>query len=285
MNSIFRNLVREPLTHFLLLGVVIFLLFAVLNDDSTAAADEVVVDTARVSAMISKFKLTWQRLPTTDELDLLIDGWIREEILYREGIALGLDQNDAVVRRRIAQKMDLILEGTVQTPDTAALQTWLDEHREKYLIPPQFAFEQRFFDPQRHAGALPGIISSSVAALNADEDSNLGDPTMLPDRMTLTSIPQIDRIFGTGFGAGLAGLPLGEWSGPVSSTFGEHVVRVSERQAERMPALDEVRGTVERDLLRLRVSEFSDQAYEVLRQRYVVRIDAQSQLEESAQQD
>jgi hypothetical protein len=235
--------------------------------------------------MISKFKLTRQRLPTADELNRLIDGWIRQEVLYREGIALGLDQNDAIVRRRIAQKMDFILEGTVQVPDKAALQTWLDEHREKYLIPPQFAFEQRYFDPQRHAEALPGIISSAVAALNAEEDSSLGDPTMLPDRMTLTSTPQIDRIFGSGFSAGLTDLPLGEWAGPVSSAFGDHVVRVVKREAERMPALDEVRGPVERDLLRFRAAESSDQAYEALRQSYVVRIDAQSLLTESAQQD
>ncbi len=275
---------REPLLHFFLLGGLLFVLYGALNRDALRAPDEIVVDQARMDALQAVFERTWQRPPNAAELRDLVDGWIREEILYREGVAAGLDQDDTVVRRRVVQKMQFMSEGmaTAVAPDGAELDAWLQSHADAYRLSPRYTLEQVYFDPRRHGEDLQARIDTALAALRDGRGRDVGDTTLLPKRMEGASAEEYQRIFGGGFAEGLAALPEGEWAGPVASGYGRHLVRIESRTPGRMPTLAEVRPQVERDLTRARSDEVAETLYQGLRARYTVVLEDGVQLPEGA---
>ena len=267
---------REPLIHFFFLGAILFVAYGWLNRNSGVATDEIVIDRARMDGIAMTFEKTWQRPPTEKEVQGLIESWVREEILYREGILIGFDRDDPVIRRRVAQKMSFVADGlTPDVPDENELQAWLDSHVDDYRIPPSYAFRQVYFDPQRHGDQLEAVLTNARAQLDKPASSELpGDTTMLPTDIRMASAPAISRIFGSDFANSLADLATGSWQGPIESEYGLHFVEIQERIDGRDPTLSEVRAAVERDLLREKSQEIGEQFYAALRQRYVVRIDA-----------
>lgn len=145
-----RRLLREPLLHFAVLGMGLFVLYGVLRGGTGDAPDEIVVDRARLASLEAQFERVWQRAPTPAERDGLVATWVREEILYREGVAMGMDRDDPIVRRRIAQKMDFLADGQAPAePSEAELQAWLDAHPDAYRIEPVYTLRQLYFDPGR----------------------------------------------------------------------------------------------------------------------------------------
>lgn len=279
-----RRLIREPLFHFFVLGGLLFVLYATLNRGAMRSPDEILVDQARLDALEAVFERTWQRPPTDAERRQLVDGWIREEVLYREGLAVGLEQDDTVVRRRVVQKMQFMSEGmaTSAAPDDAALEAWLQAHADAYRLSPRYTLEQVYFDPRRHGEDLQARIDTALAALRDGRGHGVGDTTLLPKRMEGASADEYQRIFGGGFAEGLASLPEGEWAGPVGSGYGQHLVRIESRTPGRMPSLAEVRPQVERDLTRARSDEVAETLYQGLRARYKVVLEDGVQLPEAA---
>ena len=265
-----RRIVAEPLLHFFVAGALLFLLFGQMNRGLLEAPDEIVVDEARIEALRAQFQRVWQRPPAADELDGLVEAWIREEVLYREGVALGLGQDDPVIRRRVAQKLDFISDGLVDdTVTEEQLQAWLDDHVEDYRIEPQFALRQAYLDPSRHAD--PAAATAALArALEAGDFPSAGDSTLLPGVLVDASATDIARIFGRGFAEVLAGLPAGSWQGPVESGYGLHFVHIDRHVPGRAPALDEVRAAVERDLLAARREAAKQAQFEALKARYSI---------------
>jgi hypothetical protein len=272
MLSPMRKLIREPLLHFLLLGAALFALYGWLNDGLPGAQqNEIVVSRGQMRSLEAQFVRVWQRPPTPQELQGLIDNWVREEILFREGLLMGLDRDDPVVRRRVAQKVEFILDSAIPTaPTEAELQGWLDTHSERYSIESQYSLRQVFFDPARHDGVAQSI-SGGQAALQKGRTVS-GDPTMLPKTMT-ASASEVARIFGSEFEIALRTLPLGSWEGPVTSGFGIHLVELSARAADRKAGLSEVREAVTRDLMHARSEEANAAFYEKMKATYNVRID------------
>jgi len=268
-----RSLLREPLTHFFAMGFLLFAVYGYVDRGDTPASDEIVVDQARVEALGAQFAKTWQRPPTSTELQALVDSWVREEILYREGLALRLDQDDPVVRRRIAQKMDFITDSLVlPEPTEQELQDWLDRHPEDYRVPTEYSLLQMYFDPSRHGDRLAKDMAQALTALEAGQtDGVTGDSTLLPYRMGDATADQVGRVFGADFAAALAGLPVGRWVGPVESGYGMHLVYLEQVKPGRQPALDELRTSVERDLLRSRNEQANEAYYVLLREKYTVR--------------
>ncbi|GAB3338218.1 peptidyl-prolyl cis-trans isomerase [Marilutibacter aestuarii] len=266
---------REPLVHFLLLGGLLFVLYGALNRDALRAPDEIVVDQARVDALQEVFERTWQRPPNAVELRNLVDGWVREEILYREGVAAGLDEDDTVVRRRVVQKMQFMSEGmaAAAAPSDAELEAWLQAHADAYRMPPRYTLQQVFFEPRGDVKARRARIAAGLAALREGRADGVGDTTLLPGRLEDASANEYARIFGEAFVEGLATLPEGRWSGPVESGYGQHLVRIESRTPGRMPDLAEVRAQVERDLTRARGDEVAESLYQGLRTRYKVVFD------------
>lgn len=267
-----RRLLREPLLHFLILGVALFALYNALNK-SPGTADEIVVSRGQIANLELQFRKVWQREPTADEMQGLVDSWVREEALYRQGKAMGLDRNDAVVRRRVVQKVEFFADGaTPQVPTDAELQEWLDTHAENYRVEPRYSFEQVYFDPSRHGENLPADVSAARQALLSGQPVS-GDATMLPASVDDQSVSAISRIFGDRFVDGLKHLKQGEWSEPVRSGFGLHLVRITEFEPDRAATLAEVHPAVERDLLHDRTQKGNDAFYQKVLENYTIRIE------------
>ena len=275
---------REPLLHFLMLGALMFGVFAWLDDGATRAPNEIVVDAGLVERLAAQFERTWQRPPMAEELAGLVENWVRDEVFFREGIALGLDRGDEVVRRRIAQKMRYLSE-SLATPDPtdADLRAWLDENPERYRFEPVYSFRQAWFDPQRHGGDEAARAAAAAALVGGEVgEAQAGGASLLADALEDASQSEVARIFGEAFAGSLAELPVGSWAGPVRSGFGYHLVRIDRAIPARDATLDEVRNAVERDWTVARQAETLDALYQELRGRYTIRRDEVSLLEPDA---
>lgn len=268
-----HRLIREPLLHFFLLGAVLFSLYGWLDRDGFDGPNEIVVSRGQVDSLQAQFERVWQREPSAQELQGLIESWVREEVFYREGLAMGLDRDDPVVRRRIQQKLEFIVDSAASAPPTTEeLQHWLDDHADRYRAEAQYTLRQIYFDPARHGHRLETEI---MVAQRAVAIGNIvpGDHTMLPSQLHACATDVV-RIFGSDFEAALRELPLDSWQGPVRSGFGVHLVELTERETERAASLKEVRAAVERDVLHDRSQKAAAAVYERLRSNYTVRIEA-----------
>ncbi len=273
------KLLREPLVHFLVLGLGLFLLFGIVGDSDDAPTDRIVVSTARVAQLTEIFTRTWQRPPTEQELEGLIEAHIREEVYYREALAMGLDRDDTIVRRRLRQKLEFFTDDLVAAvdPTEEQLEAYLSEHADAFRVPAQLSFRQIYFNRDRRGKQAQHDAESLLARLNgADSEvdaAGFGDSVMLPGDYERVSEIDVDRGFGNGFADALAELPVGRWSGPVESGFGLHLVLIRERQPGSLPALAEVREAVEREWRNARREEAAEAFYRGLRERYVVSVE------------
>ena len=267
-----RRWLREPLLHFVVLGALLFVAYGWIHR-GTGSAGEIVVARAQVDSLRQQFTRSWQREPTPAELQGLIDGWVRDEALYREGRALGFDVDDPVIRRRVAQKVEFLAdELTPTTPTDAELQAWLEQHADDYRVDARYSFEQVYFDPSRRRERLDADLESAERAL-ARGNPVKGDGTMLPSVMTDAPAYEVVRTFGSEFATALAELRVGQWSNPVESGYGVHLVRPTSRTEGRAATLDEVREAVERDLLHDRTEQGRKRFYAALLDKYDVRVE------------
>ena len=273
-----KRLLREPLLHFLLLGVVLFAAHGILARGGTSEPGRIVVSQGQIESMAMLFSRTWQRTPSDAELQGLIRSHVREEVLYREGLAMGLDRDDPIVRRRIAQKLEFVAEsGDAAEPSDGELQAYLDLHRAVFAAEPKFTFRHVYLDPRRREKTLAADAERMLKELNSPGSSldaaGLGDPTTLPLHFEDTPASGIRNTLGDEFVKALAQIAPGRWTGPVESGYGMHLVQLSERTELRAPALAEVRETVKREWERARRAEVGEKFYQNLLQRYTVTIE------------
>jgi hypothetical protein len=267
-----RRLLREPLVHFLLLGALLFAAYGWLNQDGYGSRDEIVVTRQQVEGLATQFQRVWQRPPTSAETQALVDSWVRDEVYYREALAMGLERDDPIVRRRMSQKIQFIVDsGTPAAPTDADLQQWLDDHADKYRIEPVYALQQVYFDPARRGEKAESEIAAGLRALEGGR-AVTGDSTMLPERID-GNATDVARAFGAEFESVLRTVPVGSWQGPVESGFGLHLVRVEKREDGRVARLADVREAVERDVLHAKAQAANDAYYESLRSKYAVRVE------------
>jgi hypothetical protein len=267
--------------HFLALGALVFFLFHLTTDRGETQDGKIVVTRGKVEQLVTGFSRTWQRLPTQEELDGLVEDSIREEVLYREALAMRLDKDDTIVRRRMRQKLEFLTEDTAAAaPSTDAdLQGWLDKHPDKFRIEPRLAFSQVYLNAT-HAGDNASAAASKVLAqLDSAGESvaaaELGDTTMLPHRVPLSRVDEIASVFGDEFARRIAQLERGRWVGPIQSGYGWHLVFVSERTEGRPRPLSEVREAVQREWLAARRKEIIDATYSKLREKYAIVVEGQ----------
>lgn len=272
--SVLGRLIREPLVHFVLVGAAVFAAYALFADgDEAETRDRIVVTEGRVLQLAQVFAMTWQRPPTPQELRGLLDAYIKEEVYYREAVKRGLDRDDTLIRRRMQQKMEFLSEPDEEalTADDVALQAYLDDHKDAYRVEPKLAFEQVFIDPKRYDGDAEARATKMLQALKAgDNPDEIGDPTLLPQSVPLSPLRAVERDFGDDFASDVLRAPVGEWTGPVESPFGLHLVRVTKREQGYDPKLDEVRDAVRRDWRNLKREEHQADAYDKLRAQYDV---------------
>lgn len=273
-----RNFLYEPLIHFALLGALLFGVHAYFQDGEAPSEEQIVVSAGKIEHLSAIFSKTWQRPPTGQELQGLIDDYIREEVAYREGKAMGLDQDDTIIRRRIRQKLDFFAEDLAsQTePTEAQLAEFFKSHRESYSTQARLAFRQIFFDPERHDTGLEQEIMGLVKKLMADPSEasqELGDRSLLEYQYDDVSQREVASIFGEDFASTLAGLTLQSWQGPFRSTYGLHLVFVDQRQPGRLSELDEVRDAVRRDWEHLSRQKLAEEFYRGLQSKYRVTVE------------
>jgi len=276
-SNFFSRLIREPLVHFMVLGAALFILYYHVGDDRGERYDRIVVDEVEVLRLTGQFQRTWMRPPSRQELEGLAEDFVKEEILYREALALGLDQDDLVIRRRLSQKMEFLNTDLVaqQTPTEEQLQTYLNSHPDKFMRPAHISFQQIYLGGGEGTDNVQRKAAALLERLVAEPETvwqELGDPTLLPPALTDSSDRYIATIFGNALVESIAGAPLDRWSGPHASAYGQHLVRVTGRTPASLPALTEVRAQVEREWGNERRVQSNEQFYLKLRERYAVEI-------------
>lgn len=267
----FRRFIREPLLHFLLVGALLFLVFGLRQDPVTDSANRIVVDAGQVEQLSVQFQRTWMRPPTKRELEGLVESHVRDEVYYREAVALGLDKDDPVMRRRMRQKLEFLFEDlTAETPTEEQLSGYLEENSDYFRIEPRVSFQQLYLNPDNRADPVGDARRLLTSLEEGAAPATSGDPSLLPSELTQASTSEIARTFGREFADEVSKMPPGGWLGPVYSGLGVHVVRVIDREEGRLPELAEVRPVVEREWLANRRQELKDLSYSRLREGYEI---------------
>jgi hypothetical protein len=283
-----RRLLREPLLHFLLLGAVLFGASASLDRrrGGDAPAHQIVLTLDDLRQLDVYFESQWRRPPTPEELERLVESRIQEEILYREALAMGLDKDDTIVKRRMGQKMRFLAEdvATAHEPSRDELKSWYTRNSEKFALPPRLSFRHLFFSPDRRGEHAAEDAAKALAKLAGQRsDSKLGaslaDPFMLQDSYGDRTPEQLAQDFGPPFAQALAGVKPGSWQGPIESGYGWHLVFVDSVIPGRVPALEEIEGDVKTAWLADQKEESWRKTYAAMRAKYSVLLPAPPEME------
>lgn len=286
--SLLRRLLREPLVRFLAAGALIYLAWGLWGrrDDDT---HRIVVDRAALLQYLQYQAKVFEPATFAQQFDAmsaaerrqLVDGYVREEVLYREARALGLERGDNVMRLRLVQKMGFLLEGTSDVqPTDAELQRYLDQHRDLYAVAPSWTFAHVFIDPAEHGAADAGSLARrTLARLNAAH-AGFNDAPRYTDRFAFLqnyverTPDYIASQFGPEFMAALEQLPVdvGRWQGPLRSSQGWHLVLLTAHAPARMPTVAEIHDRLVDDFRRDRAAALQEQAVQALIGQYHVEL-------------
>lgn len=265
-----NRIFREPLVHFLLAGAAIFAFFAWRPEPGDPASRTIHLTRSDQARLSVNFAEIMGRPPSDAELKALVDRWVREEVLYREALRLGLDDGDAVIRKRLAQKMDVIAASAADTDiaDTATLQAWLRRHPGRFAQDVKLTFDQLYFTSRGRA-----VVAKTLLGGGADW-TKVGDAISLPARFDGASRGAVAGEMGNEFERALESLkPGAEWQGPLESALGWHLVRLRAKEPGVLPPLTAIRGRVEDDWRAETGRARQDAAYRALREAYTVKID------------
>jgi len=275
MMAFVSRLWREPLLHFLLLGAALFFYYDLAGENVEAPPKRIHVERGQIEQLAANFERTWSRPPTPDEREALIESHVREEVFYREALAMGLDRDDPLVRRRLRMKLEFMLEDlATQDVDDARLNEYLQQNSDRFRSEAELSFILVFLDPAKRA-QLNSDAAELLKQLNdgADPDS-LGDPTLVPNRLERARENDITRLFGEAFTDQVVSLPLTTWSGPIKSPFGAHLVRIDKRVDAGLPALSEIRDEVLREYQVEQRALQKNLVYDRLREDYEVSVES-----------
>ena len=272
MHSLHR-FVRDPLCHFTVIGALLFTINTYFQRD-TPAEDEIRVTEQRIAHLANVFERGWLRPPDTGELEELIDNFVREEVLYREAIRIGLDKDDTVIRRRLRMKMEFLARDLVDAiaPGDPVLQNYYSVNSERYTLPTRYSFRQIYFNSDKR----PEVAEDTrlvLAKITAGADpQKLGDNNLLQHEYTNVTADGADKAFGSSFSLQLAELETGQWTGPVTSAYGEHLVLVTDHQPALLAPFEQVRDEVLRDWQKEQQDRILETQYQTLLQLYDVQI-------------
>ncbi len=275
------RVLREPLLHFLLAGAAVFGVHAWLHPESYArdASHRIEVTQDDLSQIAVGWLAQGRPAPTPDEMRSLVESRVREELLYREALALGLDQGDTIVKRRLAQKMEFLFEdlSALREPTSAELETWFAEHSTQFIQPARATFRLLYFSPDRRGDRARDDATHALGQLaNASADAPaaaaLGDPFMFQDFYGDRSYEDVAKSFGPVFAESLFGLAPGAWRGPIQSGYGWHLVFVDTLVPARTPAFEEVASDVRAAWQAQQRQEIQQRALADLKSRYEIVI-------------
>ena len=274
-----NRILREPLVHFLLLGAAIFAAYSLVSQGRGDEPGNIVITAGQVAAIELGFTRTWHRPPTREELEGLLRDRVREEVYYREAMALGLDKDDTIIRRRLRQKLEFLTDDVVDQsqPTDAELNAYLAAHPDSFRVQREFTFSHVYLNPDKHGERLTRDAAELLAQLNQAGEadaSDFGDSFLLG--YTFASVPAVEVAtqFGQAFATKLGEVSPGRWQGPVESGYGVHLVFVSARTEGHVPPLDDVRDAVSLEWDNGRRLAANDTLYQQMLKRYAVIIEA-----------
>lgn len=279
MSLAIRSWLREPLLQFLVVGLLLFAVYHVRHGDD--AADEASRRIEITGDDLRQMQIAWlaQGRPalSADELSGLVDDRVREEILYREAIALGLDKDDTIVRRRLAQKMEFLFEdiAALREPSTEDLEAWYAAHADRFTQPPRATYRHLYFSPDRRGAraredAAAALGKAAGKTIDWTQDEAGSDAFMFADYYGDDPFDAVAKMFGPGFAHSLFRLAPGSWSGPIESGYGWHLVFIDSMTAARVPPLEEVAAEVKSDWIEDQRAKMRDAAFAAMKGRYEI---------------
>lgn len=274
-----KRWLQEPLLHFVLIGAALFALFYQVADPESVADNRIVISEADIDRLITLYERKLQRLPTPQELNGLVEAQVREEVLYREALAMGLDQDDTIVRRRMAQKVEFMFNDLVDAADPTdeELEQFLRDHSDKFMESARTSFTHIYLNADKRDQTAEADAQQLLETLNSNQGvinpAATGDNFMFGYTFENQSDHQVSRIFGNEFTQSLANLKANTWQGPVVSGYGLHLVYITERKQAWLPPLSDIRDTVLFELLAERRKSANMQFYETLRERYDIIVE------------
>jgi hypothetical protein len=274
-----RQLLSEPLLHFFVAGVLVFGGYRLLIVEPEQTADPQRIELT--SDDIRQLAVAWlaqgRPQPSLDELRSLVEQKVNEEILFREAVALGLDRDDQIIKRRLAQKMDFLAAdlAALDEPSDAQLSEWYSKHSDRFALPPHASFRHLYFSPDKRGGAARDDAEAALAGLvgkpaDSPHGKTLADPFMLRNYYGDSTPEQTAKEFGPAFADALFGLNPGSWQGPVQSGYGWHLIWIDSIEPGRVPAYEEVKPDVKSAWLDDRYQEVKHTALDEMRSRYTV---------------
>lgn len=276
-----KKLAREPLVHFLLIGAGIYGFYGLFTDGDEGGNERTVTVTAGdIQALSSQWTRLWQRPPTEEELAGVIRNRVREQILYREAVAMGLDVGDTVIERRLAQKVELLARGliTPEEPPDEALKTWYAANLAKFKPPDRYTITHIFFDPDKRGDTTLDDATAVLKEIKALDEppstyGDYGDRFMLQNYYPGRSEVELRKLFGSGFVQQVIQLEPGVWHGPVLSGYGTHLVLVNDVVRPPSPTYDDVSARVKERWAAEQVEELSERFIDNLISRYEIVVE------------
>ena len=278
-----KKLLREPLVHFLLLGALLFGVYAYTERGRVGVepSKQIQLTFGDLAQMALLFQSQWRREPTPEEFNRLVENRVQEEVLYREGLAMGLDKDDTIVKRRMAQKMQFLAEdvAAAHEPTTGELKDWYERNREMFAQPPRVSFRHLYFSPDRRGARARDDAAAALAKLAGQPEdtklaASLADPFMFQEYYRERAPEFLGKEFGPRFALAVAKLPPSSWQGPLESGFGWHLVFVDTRIPGRVPAFEEIEADVKAAWLADQKALAWQKAYKDMRSKYVVLLPA-----------
>ncbi len=273
-----KKILREPLSHFLIAGMILFGFWGTWGDRSELDSDRIRVGSARIEQIKTAWKKQFSRAPTEKELDNLIEQFVQEEVLYREALALGLEKEDSIVRRRLAQKMRFLIQDVSDRdlPQEAELNEFFEKNRQRFRSPARISFTHIYFNRDRRGNNALNDAENMLIGLQASHRERApekGDPFMLNHDYVRVSRQETTRLFGKAFAKGLFVLKSGPWQGPIPSSYGVHLVRIAEHIPARLPEFSEVAERVRQEFINNRRRKANEEAIKKLKEGYKIVID------------
>ena len=279
-----KRWLRKSLLHFLLIGLALFAAYHAFNQyrDEQSDSRRIVLTEDDFSQMTTAWRAKGRPKPSPEEMQSLLETRIREEVLYREARALGLDKDDTIVKRRMAQQMEWVAEylSDLREPTIEELKAWFEKNSERFALSPRATFRHLYFSPDKHRrqdhsqqvheDAEHALTSLSGKPADAPEALSLGDPFMLRNSFVDSSKEQVAKEFGPNFAQSLFQLKPGSWQGPIESGYGWHLIWIDSMTPSRLPQFEEVEPDVKSEWMAERRAEFKRKAFEAMRARYEV---------------
>lgn len=281
MSNSFTRLLNEPLIQFLLIGACIYGAYGLFAPAQEGDLDStVVVDANRINGFVAQWASRWNRPPTRDELDSVINSYVREEILYRQAVTMGLAEDDTVTRRRMAQRLEFLTSDlfTVSEPDEAELAAYFQDNIDLFRAPDTISFTQVYFDPDARGDTTLADAAEALEKLRSSGRPDVGvvdagDGLSLPGYFNSATELEVRKRMGGGFTESLFALAPDSWHGPVLSGFGVHLVYVFERLQAPDPVLADFRPQVIDAWQRDQAEAFNLKFYQGLKERYTVIVE------------